>query len=73
MRVPPPPPIPLDETARLRALHTLLLMDSALDPREHTARWDGRNDRGAAVASGLYILRLDAGDVSETRPLVLIR
>ena len=40
----------------------------------HTIRWDGRNDDGRELASGLYLYRLRAGGVQAlTRKLVLIR
>jgi photosystem II stability/assembly factor-like uncharacterized protein len=39
----------------------------------HTVRWDGRDDRGRAVASGVYYYRIEAGVWTETRPMVLVR
>lgn len=36
----------------------------------HTARWDGRNDRGQAVGSGLYLYRLEANGRSWTKKMV---
>ena len=39
----------------------------------YTVRWDGRDDRGQALASGVYLYRLQAGDRAETRRLVLVR
>jgi len=50
-----------------------LLRDSVLEAGEHTAAWDGRNDQGEAVASGVYLYRLEASDFSETRPLVRLK
>jgi hypothetical protein len=37
------------------------------------AYWDGRNGRGEPVASGIYVYRLIAGDVSRTRRMVLAK
>ncbi|MFQ6618119.1 MAG: FlgD immunoglobulin-like domain containing protein, partial [Fidelibacterota bacterium] len=36
-------------------------------------KWDGKNDRGKNVASGLYILRMKAGDFLRTRKMLLLR
>ena len=35
--------------------------------------WDGRDDRGRALASGMYIYRLRSDNRSETRKLLLLR
>ena len=35
--------------------------------------WDGKNDSGKNVASGVYFYRLKAGDSSETKTLVLLK
>jgi hypothetical protein len=40
---------------------------------EHAAAWDGADDRGVAVSSGVYYYRLSAGGQSASRKLVLIR
>ena len=35
--------------------------------------WDGRDDRGQEVASGVYLYRLKSGDFQEVQPTVLLR
>lgn len=49
------------------------LVDRSYDAGRHTARWDGRNDTGQAVASGIYLGRLEVGDQRHVQRLVLVR
>ena len=49
-----------------------LLLDARLEAGDHVAGWDGEDDRGAAVPSGLYFYRLTADGRSETRRMVRI-
>jgi hypothetical protein len=53
---------------RVRELAPVTLADGA-----GTATWDGRDDRGAAAASGAYIYRLRCGGLAATGKLVLAR
>jgi hypothetical protein len=39
----------------------------------HTVVWDGQNDAGAAVASGVYLSRLEAGESEMVRRMVLVK
>jgi hypothetical protein len=36
-------------------------------------RWDGRDDDGRELASGVYLYQLKAGEVSQQRKLLLLR
>jgi len=49
------------------------LVDEEKLPGEYRVMWDGKNDSGKEVASGVYFCRLKAGDFSETRKIVLIK
>ena len=42
-------------------------------PGRHTVAWDGTNDRGQRVASGVYFIALEAAGVRETSRLVYLR
>jgi flagellar hook assembly protein FlgD len=53
---------------RLRLLH-----DGVLDVGIHSRTWDGRNDDGSAVAGGVYIVRLNAGEKVLTQKVVLTK
>ena len=39
----------------------------------HSVRWDGRDATGRAVASGVYFYRMDAGELSRTEKVTLLR
>jgi hypothetical protein len=49
------------------------LVDRAMGPGTHRIPWDGRDERGIAMSSGVYIARLEAGDDLVTQKLVLVR
>jgi hypothetical protein len=39
----------------------------------HTVVWDGRNDSGSPVSSGVYFYKLVASDFSQTKKMVLLK
>ncbi len=49
------------------------LIDEYMSRGEHGIRWNGRDDRGRILASGVYFCRLSIGSHTSTRRLVLIR
>jgi flagellar hook assembly protein FlgD len=49
------------------------LLDGTYGKGPHTAAWDGTDNRGKAVASGIYFCRLKAGVYTATTRLALIR
>jgi hypothetical protein len=40
---------------------------------QYTEKWDGRDDRGSPVASGVYFCRMVAGSYKSTQKLVLLK
>ena len=49
------------------------LVDAIGTPGTHTAIWDGKNNRGETVASGIYLYQLQAGTSVMTRKMVLLK
>ena len=47
--------------------------DANLPAGSHDLVWDGRGDGGQELASGVYLIRVDAGGFSETHKAMLIR
>lgn len=49
------------------------IVERDLSAGEHTAVWDAKDDRGRRVASGVYILRLHAGEAQFARRIVVVQ
>lgn len=49
------------------------LASGDLPAGSHSARWDGRDDHGRPLPSGVYILRLQGSNFSDSRPVVLTK
>ncbi len=70
----------LAETSEIRlSLYNLLgqevrrLMDGEMPAGAHLALWDGRDDSGRPMASGVYLCRFRAEDFTQTKRIVLLR
>jgi flagellar hook assembly protein FlgD len=50
-----------------------LLAEGALPAGSHAVRWDGTDQGGAALGSGVYLVRLTAGDLVFVRKALLVR
>ena len=55
----------------VRRLHVGLMVAAAYERRDKAVYWDGRNEFGERVASGIYFYHLSAGDYSATRKMVI--
>ncbi|MDD3642485.1 MAG: FlgD immunoglobulin-like domain containing protein, partial [Candidatus Krumholzibacteria bacterium] len=49
------------------------LFDGEMPAGDHTAIWNGIDERGRAAASGVYFCRLEAGGFSKTLKMILLR
>ncbi len=49
------------------------LVDGPLPAGMHEVMWNGRDENGAMVTSGVYFYRLSAGEIVQTRKMVLLR
>jgi hypothetical protein len=49
------------------------IIDKYMPQGRHGIAWDGRNNGGARVASGIYFCRLVVGDLAWTKKMVLLR
>lgn len=49
------------------------LVDGALSPGQYSFVWNGRDEFGSPVASGLYLYRLQVDDYTATRSMTLIK
>ena len=70
----------LPEAARTRVLvydlaghRVRTLLDRRLDAAVHTVTWDGRDDAGRALPSGVYFYRVEAGAHRFTDRMALVR
>jgi hypothetical protein len=50
-----------------------VLVNGPQSAGSHTAFWDGRNDAGTLVASGVYLYRLSAEAFTQTRKMLLLK
>ncbi|MCK4512594.1 hypothetical protein KAW64_12695, partial [bacterium] len=49
------------------------LVGGEIPPGVHVAPWDGRDDGGSLVASGVYFYSMEAGDYANRRRMVLLK
>jgi 3-phytase len=50
-----------------------LLFDGKIAAGEHVMQWDGRDNDGFSVPSGVYLYRLESGGEVQTRKLILLQ
>ncbi|MCK5407437.1 MAG: T9SS type A sorting domain-containing protein, partial [Candidatus Krumholzibacteria bacterium] len=50
-----------------------MLVDASQPAGAYTVTWSGANDEGLPVSSGVYFYRLEAGKLTQTRRMVLLK
>lgn len=56
----------------LRGRRVRVLESSTKAPGRYTSRWDGRDEEGSRVASGMYFYRLRMGEIAETQSVLFL-
>lgn len=51
----------------------ILVDGEMIEPGPHESIWNGRDDSGRRVASGAYLYRLEAGEFSATKRMVILK
>ncbi len=49
------------------------LVDAIMEPGRYTTSWDGSDNAGRRVSSGIYLYRMETADLLETRRMMLIK
>ncbi|UCF64807.1 MAG: T9SS type A sorting domain-containing protein, partial [bacterium] len=49
------------------------LLNEAMGPGYYDAVWDGRNDTGVNVSSGVYIYKFEAGNYTRVRKMMFLK
>lgn len=49
------------------------LIDKEMPAGSNTIIWDGKNELGEEVSSGVYFYRLEAGELQETKKMMIVR
>ncbi|MFQ6104128.1 MAG: FlgD immunoglobulin-like domain containing protein, partial [Candidatus Glassbacteria bacterium] len=57
----------------LRGRLVKTLIDSALMPGRHSVAWNGRNEGGERVSSGVYLYMLRCGGKAYTKKMVMLK
>jgi lysophospholipase L1-like esterase len=49
------------------------LIDRQMEPGYHEVQWDGRNETGMQVGSGVFYYRIEAAEFRDTKKMVMLR
>jgi len=53
--------------------NVLELLNDTRDAGSYTTKWDGKNQTGVQVASGLYIYQIQAGQFTQSRKMLFLK
>jgi hypothetical protein len=70
--------LPQESAVTLRIYNVLgqvvnTVVDEVLPTGSYSVKWDGKNDQGSDVASGVYFYRIKAGTFESTQKMTLLR
>ena len=70
--------LPLNSHVRIEIMDVsgrvvAILLDDVMNAGHHVVNWDGCDNTGKAVSSGVYFMRFKAGDHKDTEKLILLR
>jgi flagellar hook assembly protein FlgD len=57
----------------VRGQRVRVLVNELQAAGHNTVLWDGKNQDGQEVASGIYFYRLEAGEFTDTKSMVLLK
>jgi hypothetical protein len=57
----------------IRGKHVRTLLDANKKPGSYNVAWDGRDEKGNTVSSGVYLYVINAGEFSSTRKMILLK
>ena len=61
------------EVYNIRGQRVKTLVNDYFPAGEHSVVWNGKDENGRAVSSGMYLYRMTAGEYTETRRMVLMK
>ena len=50
-----------------------ILLDEMVSLGNHSVKWDGTNDRGAKMISGVYIYKIRMGNYTDVKKMILLK
>ena len=61
------------EIFNIKGQKVKILIDNELSADNHQVVWDGKDDGNKSVSSGIYFYRLESGNYSSTRKMILMK